>query len=58
MTAADALRRGYFVFPDVSDDVMYAVLFLEARGQRFLVDFRFNDALQKAHAIWRREQVM
>ena len=41
----------------VTDDMARAMAFLTSRGMQFLVDFGFDNALPKAHALWRREGV-
>ena len=58
MDFSDGIKAGYVPNAAVSEATHRAIFFLEARGFRFLIDFGYENALHKAHAIWRREQVM
>ncbi len=41
----------------MSDDMIHAMRYLDAIGQRFLVHFGFDNVLTKAHDLWRQQGI-
>lgn len=54
MTAKEFIDKGYWGLP-VEAITLYACRYLEKRGQRFLVDFGYENAKAKAVALMCKE---